>query len=84
MTLDEVIQAARREAGTKGWPWSEPIQVEEKRRFLLFGRKYWRVTTNTYYAEIGDNVRIDLDNHTGQILRSEYVPTQTSNSAANL
>ena len=84
MTRDEAIQSARTLVEKKGWPWAEPLWVEEKRRFILFGRRYWRVTTNTKYADIGCNVHVLIDDKTGQILSSEYVPTQTFNSVANL
>ncbi len=84
MTRDEVIRIARALAEKKGWPWAEPLWVEEKRRFILFGRRYWRVTTNTKYADIGRNVHVQIDDKTGQILSSEYVPTQTLDSVATL
>ena len=84
MTRDEVIQSARTLADKKGWPWVEPLWVEDERRFILFGRHSWRVTTNTQYADIGRNVHVRIDDATGRVLSSEYVPTQTFNSAANL
>ena len=84
MTPDEVIQIARTLAEKNGWPWVEPLRVEDERRFILFGRRSWRVTTNTEYADIGRNVHVQIDDETGQILSSEYVPTQTFNSAAIL
>jgi hypothetical protein len=84
MTRDEAIQSARTEAKKEGWPWVEPLRVEEKRRFTLFGRRYWRVTTNTKYSEIGCNVHVQIDERTGQILSSEYVPARTFNSRATL
>ena len=77
MTSEEAIQVARTVAEKKGWPWVEPLLVEAGRHFLLFGRRYWRVTTNSEYADIGRNVHVQIDDQTGQILRSEYVPTQT-------
>lgn len=76
MTHDAVIQIAHAEAVKKGWPWVGPLLVEGKRQFSLFGRRFWRVTTNTQYAEIGCNVHVQVDDETGQVLSSDYVPTQ--------
>jgi hypothetical protein len=78
MTRDEVIQTARTLAEKKGWPWVEPLSVEAARRFILFGRRSWRVATNTYYTEIGHNVHVTIDDETGQILRSEYIEDRTA------
>ena len=75
MTREQVIQSAREVAEKAGWPWEEPIVVEEGRRFYLFGRRYWRVTTNTKYAQIGRNVHVQMDDLSGQVLSGEYVPT---------
>src|SRR2546428_436013 len=61
MTRDEVIQIARAVAKKEGWPWLEPLWVEDERRFIFFGRRYWRVTTNTKYADIGRNVHVQID-----------------------
>ncbi len=84
MTRDEVIQIARAVAKKEGWPWLEPLWVEDERRFIFFGRRYWRVTTNTKYADIGRNVHVQIDDETRRVLSSEYVPTQTSNSATKI
>ncbi len=75
MTREEAIHIAREVAEKEGWPWEEPLWVEEGRRFFLFGRRYWRVTTNTKYAVIGRNVHVQIDDLSGQVLSSEYVPT---------
>lgn len=80
MTGDEAIQVGRTLAEKKGWPWVEPLFVEATRRFILFGRRYWQMTTNSEYADIGRNVHIQIDDRTGLILTSEYVPNQTFHS----
>jgi hypothetical protein len=74
MTRDEAIQIARTLADKEGWPWTEPLFVEERRRFAGFGRHYWRVTTNTKYADIGDNVHVWIDDQTREVLSSDYMP----------
>ena len=84
MTRDEVIQIARTAAEKEGWPWAEPLLVEDERRFILSGRRFWRVTTNFKYADIGCNVHVQIDDETGRVLSSDYPPTQTFNSAATL
>ena len=84
MTRDEVTQIARTAAEKEGWPWAEPLLVEDERRFILFGRRFWRVTTNSRYADIGCNVHVQIDDETGRVLSSDYAPTQTFNSAATL
>ena len=75
MTRNEVIEIAHAVATKAGWPWEEPLLIEERRRFILFGRRYWRVTTNIQYAAIGRNVYVQLDDESGEVLSSKYVPT---------
>ena len=84
MTRNETIQVARTEVKREGWPWVEPLWVEEKRQFMLFGKRYWRIATNTKYVDMGCNVHICIDDQTGKILSSEYTPTQISNFPATL
>jgi hypothetical protein len=84
MTRDAAIQTARTLAGEKGWPWVEPLMVEDGRRFIVFGRRFWRVTTNSQYADIGCNVHVQIDDQTGRVLSSDYAPTQTFNARAIL
>ena len=84
MTRDDAIQTARTLAEEKGWPWVEPLMVEDGRRFIVFGRRFWRVTTNSRYVDIGCNVHVLIDDETGRVLSSDYTPAQTLNSTANL
>lgn len=84
MTREDAIKIARTLAGTNGWPWVEPLTVEDGRQFIFFGRRFWRVTTNSRYVDIGCNVHVQIDDETGQVLSSDYTPTQTFNSAAKL
>ena len=74
MTRNEVIQIARTVAEKEGWPWQEPLLIEEARRFVLFGRRHWRVTTNIHYTAIGRNVCVEVDDESGEVLSSKYVP----------
>jgi len=78
MTRDDAIQIARELAEKEGWPWTEPLFVEDGRRFAGFGRRFWRVTTNTKYVDIGHNVHVEIDDQTRRVLSSEYVPTRTT------
>ena len=84
MTRDAAIQTARTLAEQKGWPWVEPLMVEDGRRFIVFGKRFWRVTTNTRYVDIGCNVHVEMDDETGRVLSSGYAPTQTFNSTTIL
>ncbi len=84
MTLDTAIQTARTLAEGKGWPWVEPLMVEDGRRFFVFGRRFWQVTTNSRYVDIGCNVHVQIDDKTGRVIRSDYTPTQTFNAATTL
>ena len=84
MTRDDAIQTARTLAEKKGWPWIEPLMVEDGRRFFMFGRRFWRVTTNSRYVDIGCNVRVQIDDDTGRVVRSEYAPARTINSTTIL
>ena len=84
MTRDAAIQTARTLAEEKGWPWMEPLMVEDGRRFFMFGRRFWRVKTNSRYVDIGCNVHVQIDDETGRVLSSDYTPTQAFNSTATL
>ncbi|MCW1926289.1 hypothetical protein OKA05_27290 [Luteolibacter arcticus] len=66
MTREEVILVARATADQEGWIWLEPVSVRRSRRFTFFGRRTWRVYTNS--EEIGCNVRIDIDDESREII----------------
>ena len=72
MTRDEIVQLARVAVEEEGWPWLEPVSVAAARRFLFFGRRTWRVTTNC--DSIGCNAQIRIDDATGEIASKGFVP----------
>jgi hypothetical protein len=56
----------------EGWPWKEPARVRRLRVGILFGRARWEVWTNA--DSLGSNVRIVIDERTGQILEKRFLP----------
>lgn len=80
MNTDEAIGAARVIAADRRWPWREPIYAVQRRRGLLgLGVTYWQVTSNAYHN--GDNVRVDIDNRTGKLLRATFIPADAPGPA---
>jgi hypothetical protein len=71
MTKDEAIARARAFAESQGWTWREPVHAETYRPWFV-GAPRWRIVTN--YGLRGGNVRIELDDATGNIIKSQYVP----------
>jgi len=59
MKREEVLAIAKAVADAKGWPWQEPLHVQKRRRFILFGAVSWHITTNAMSR--GGNVRIEVD-----------------------
>ena len=71
MTEDEAIQLARSIAEQEGWPWRGTVTASRSRRGLV-GRPEWLITSNAQAR--GLNVRVRIDDHTGQILSREFAP----------
>ena len=69
MTQEQAIMIAKDTAKKAGWIWKEPITVVKKRKWLL-GRPYWSVVSNS--EKKGMNVRVTIDDLTGQILQSNF------------
>lgn len=72
MTRDEIILLARAAVEKEGWPWLEPVDAKQIRRFVFFGRRSWRVITN--HHAIGCNAWIEIDDETGEILSLGFTP----------
>jgi hypothetical protein len=71
MGKDEAIARAKAFAQTQGWVWGEPVHADTYRPYLICAPR-WRVVTN--YGLRGGNVRIELDDATGNIIKSQYLP----------
>ena len=52
ISRQQAVQIARRECERKGWPWEEPILVEETLRTF-------RVYTNQLECDGGVHIRVD-------------------------
>lgn len=72
MTREEAIQLARSTIEKEGWPWWEPVYVTQARRFIFFGKRVWRIFTNSHAR--GCNAHVELDDETGQVLRKGFIP----------
>ena len=80
MTADDAIAKARIVAGDHRWQWREPIYAVQRQRGLLgLGPTYWEVTSNAY--DNGENVRVEIDDRTAQMLRATFIPANTPGPA---
>ena len=71
MSKDEAIARAKALAEKQGWAWREPVHAETYRPWLV-GALRWRVVSN--YGFRGGNVRVELDDTTGNIMKGQYLP----------
>lgn len=71
MTSDEAIDRARELARSRGWTFLEPVQADSC-RFFGVGRLRWRVVSNC--ESIGCNVRVEIDDATGEVLKGNFMP----------
>lgn len=67
----EALVAARATAAAEGWPWREPVRVQRRRSWFFFGRARWEVWTNA--DSIGSNVRIVIDETTGEVQEKHFL-----------
>ncbi|HEX8474472.1 MAG TPA: hypothetical protein VF666_10595 [Pyrinomonadaceae bacterium] len=72
MTSDEAISLAKQTAQQEGWAWDEPARASKHRRFGVVGAAYWEVVSNANV--IGRNVRIRIDDATGEVLQKNFLP----------
>jgi len=78
MDENSAIEKARQVAEKENWPWLEPVSAsltEEKvGKFKLFSqrpiRQVWNVRTHVY--KFGGNVRIKIDNETGEVIEKFF------------
>jgi hypothetical protein len=70
MTETEAFNLAKGFASSNGWTWLEPIAVTKKRCWFHHNR--WIVRSNLNSR--GMNVRIEIDDATGNVVRAAYLP----------
>ena len=71
MTKDNVVARAKAFADECGWTWREPNHAETYRPWFVMLLR-WRVVSN--YEARGMNVRIEIDDATGEALSGNYIP----------
>ena len=71
LTEVEAITRARAVAEQRGWPFREEIRAASFRAWWV-GPRRWRVETN--WGNLGSNVRVEIDDATGDILKASYLP----------
>ncbi len=81
MTREEAIDRARKAAEAQGWPWEGPIRAAlHKPSWIerLFEKRTgsWGVFSNINMR--GANVRILLDDESGEILGKWFAPRETT------
>lgn len=72
MTEDEVLEIVRRVAAEEGWPYSEPVLVTRRRPWLRRTGGTWEIFTNRNF--MGGNIRIVVDDDTGEIVNKGFIP----------
>lgn len=65
LSRDELIAIARNVSEQHGWPWAEPISIQNR----LFT---WTVVTN--YNKIGRNIRVKISKRTGSPIEWSFIP----------
>lgn len=71
MTKEGAIARAKAFAEERGWTWREPVHAETYRPWFIMPLR-WRVVSN--YGARGMNVRVEIDDATGEVLSSNYIP----------
>jgi hypothetical protein len=71
MTAQEAISAARAEVQSRGGTLDPVIRAWRRRRWILFGRRYWTVWSNSDC--VGCNWWVELDDEAGTILRAAFL-----------
>ena len=71
MTSDQAIDSTKAFADARGWTWREPIHAATYRPWFVMPLR-WRVVSN--YDAIGMNVRVEIDDATGEVLSGNYIP----------
>lgn len=71
MTKQEAVEKAQAVALARGWPWEAPVNIKRFRPFLL-GSPRWEILANA--SARGCNVRIILDDATGEVVEAHYLP----------
>ena len=71
MTSDQAIDRAKAFADARGWTWRELIHAETYCPWFVMPLR-WRVVSN--YDSIGMNVRVEIDDATGEVLVGNYIP----------
>jgi hypothetical protein len=64
ISAQQAIDIARAESDARGWPWQEPVVVDE-------GLRGYRIWTNAQMR--GGNVSIHVDGHSGRVSSARLV-----------
>ena len=71
MSNIQAIELAKQAAQASEWPWTGSIEATCHRRWYV-GAKYWVVLSNA--DEMGMNVRIEIDDESGEIREKAFLP----------
>lgn len=71
---DEVIELARKYAQDQGWPFDEPVYLEEGRLLFSRGRKPRIVKLWTNGTDLGTKAWFEIDREAGQVIAAGYIP----------
>ena len=71
MNKEDAVSRAKAFADERRWTWREPIRAEIYRPWFVMPLR-WRVMSNCEAR--GMNVRIEIDDATGQVLWGNYTP----------
>jgi hypothetical protein len=70
MDETEVLDVARKSAQEEGWVWRGKVRARKTRQYFFFGPFRWNILTNAGCR--GSNIRMVIDDDTGEILMKAY------------
>jgi hypothetical protein len=68
---EAAIEIARRRAAEKGWPFTEPVEVISRRRWL--SGSVFRFDIETNAGNLGTKARFAIDAATGEVISEGYI-----------
>ena len=72
LTAERVLEIAKASVADRNWPWLQPVEVYQRRAWLVFGKLQWHVLTNARAR--GANVRLVIDDVSGRVTKSGVAP----------
>ena len=72
LTTERVLEISKAAVVERNWPWLQPVEVHQRRAWLILGKRQWHVLTNARAR--GANVRLVIDDESGRVTKSWVAP----------